>query len=237
MYYFPQFLFHIVTLVAILVLVSCGGGEGEAPPPPDTTPPSVISDSPTPIGPDVVRNTTVNVTFSEAMDIATLNSNFQVKESGAGGADVPGGIRANGNTYTFTPSTYLESNTSYDVTIKMGAADLAGNTLTAQEDWSFTTGSNMSVNISWDPNRETAVNTAGGGYKVFYSINQGFSIADTGVTEVEVPYVSGTKAPTSLSLKMPSDVTYYFRVVAYSALNPPAGSDSAPSTEYSLYVP
>jgi hypothetical protein len=201
----------------------------------DTTAPTIITFSPPDQESDVEKNASVSVTFSEAMNAATIDSNFQVKESGGG--DVPGTIQPSGNTYTFIPDSYLLSNTTYDVTITTGVNDLAGNGLTVQEVWSFTTGSSMALTISWEPNRETAVNTTDGGYKVYYDTNPIADIPDPAVTEVDVPYVSGPTAPTSTSLKLLSGPTYYFRVVAYSALNPPGGSTSALSAEYSFDVP
>ena len=80
--------------------------------------------------------------------------------------------------------------------------------------------------VSWTENRETGVNATGGGYKVYYSTNSGFAITDLGVTEVDVPYVSGPTAPTTTTLTSLSPSTYYIKVVAYSTLN---SSGSSPT--------
>lgn len=91
------------------------------------------------------------------------------------------------------------------------------------------------VAISWDANNESQVNTTGGGYKVYYSQTSGFALTDNGVTEIDVPYVSGSAAPTSTQLQLSSG-TYYIKVVAYSAF--PAGqTTSEVSTETSIKVP
>jgi hypothetical protein len=95
------------------------------------------------------------------------------------------------------------------------------------------------VNISWNANLETAVNVSGGGYKVYYSASSGFDITDGGVSVVDVPFVAPPAAPTSISLQLPTG-QYYFRVVAYSVLTPPWGSNgstSVPSAQISLLVP
>jgi len=95
------------------------------------------------------------------------------------------------------------------------------------------------VNVTWNANRETAVNATGGGYKVYYSTSSGFDITDAGVSVVDVPFVAPPAAPTSTSLQLPTG-QYYFRVVAYSALTPPWGSNgstSLPSAQISLLVP
>jgi len=95
------------------------------------------------------------------------------------------------------------------------------------------------VNVTWNANRETAVNAAGGGYKVYYSTSSGFDITDAGVSVVDVPFVAPPATPTSTSLQLPTG-QYYFRVVAYSALTPQwgnNGSTSLPSAQISLLVP
>ena len=95
------------------------------------------------------------------------------------------------------------------------------------------------VTISWNANRETAVNTTGGGYKVYYSTTPGFDITDAGVTVIDVPFVAPPRTPTSVSVDLLSG-RYYFRVVAYSALISPwgsGGSTSTPSAQISVLVP
>ena len=86
------------------------------------------------------------------------------------------------------------------------------------------------VQVSWTANREAAVNSAGGGYKVYYASTSGFSVPAPNV--VDVPFVSGS-APTSTRLTLPSG-THYFKVVAYSGLN---SAGSVPSTQMSITVP
>lgn len=86
-----------------------------------------------------------------------------------------------------------------------------------------------SVTISWQANRETAVNQTGGGYIVNVS----------GQAPIAVPYVAGASAPTSTTLSLPTG-TYSATVTAYSALNPPGGrggSQSLPSTTVTINVP
>lgn len=84
------------------------------------------------------------------------------------------------------------------------------------------------VNISWTANRETAVNSAGGGYIV----------AINGQAPVNVPYISGAAALTTTTLTLMSG-SYSGTVTAYSALNPTGGttgSMSAPSA-FTFSVP
>lgn len=94
---------------------------------------------------------------------------------------------------------------------------------------SSTTASSHTVNLSWEANRESAVNTTGGGYIV--TIN--------GQTPINVPYVSGSLAPITTSTTLMSG-DYSVTVKAYSALNPPggsAGSTSAASSAFTFSVP
>lgn len=86
------------------------------------------------------------------------------------------------------------------------------------------------VQVTWTANREAAVNSAGGGYRVYHSSMAGFDIAAAKV--LDLPFVSGS-APTSTKLTLPSG-THYIRVVAYSALNP---GGSAASAEVAVTVP
>jgi len=85
--------------------------------------------------------------------------------------------------------------------------------------------------ISWDANREFSVNIPGGGYRVYYSTNPGFDISTANI--VDVPFVSGPAAPTSIVIPLSSG-TYYIKIVAYSTLN---SAGSQPSQESSIYVP
>ena len=85
--------------------------------------------------------------------------------------------------------------------------------------------------LSWDANREFSVNSPGGGYRVYYSTNPGFDISTANI--VDVPFVSGPAAPTSIVIPLSSG-TYYIKVVAYSTLN---SAGSQPSQESLIYVP
>jgi len=89
-----------------------------------------------------------------------------------------------------------------------------------------------SVTLSWQANHESAVNRSGGGYRVYYSGTPGFAL--TSVQPINVPWTSGAHTPTSTTVTLASNTNYYVKVVAYSALNP---TGSAPSTEYSFFVP
>jgi hypothetical protein len=89
------------------------------------------------------------------------------------------------------------------------------------------------VTISWAANKESAVNRPGGGYKVYYSRSNGFNITDSGVTVLDIPYVSGSLSPTTTSVNL-TEGTWYFRIQAYSSLN--NGSVSAASEQQGIDI-
>lgn len=78
------------------------------------------------------------------------------------------------------------------------------------------------VVISWEPNRESAVNRAGGGYRVYRDETSAFDPAT--VTVFDIPH----PAPPQALLNF-TPGTYYIKVTAYSDLNP-AGSAASPVT-------
>ena len=105
----------------------------------DTITPAVISTSPDNKGINVPINQKISVTFSEAMDPATINkATFMVIPSN-GTETIRGTVSYAGSTATFASNSNLAYNTLYTVTITSGVKDLAGNTLTNNYVWSFTT--------------------------------------------------------------------------------------------------
>lgn len=91
----------------------------------------------------IARNKTVGVTFSEAMDEATLNSETFILKQGT--SPVEGTVSYADMTARFTASNVLAANTTYTATITKGAKDLAGNALAADVTWQFTTGGTAST--------------------------------------------------------------------------------------------
>lgn len=92
-------------------------------------------------------------------------------------------------------------------------------------------GAPRTVVVSWGANHESAVNRAGGGYRVYYSTTPGFALGSG--TLINVPYAGGTTAPTTTNLALTAG-TYYFKVAAYSTLN---AAGSAASAEIQVVVP
>ena len=109
---------------------------------PDTTPPTVTDWAPT--GTDVAITTNITATFSEPMNESTLNNEMIIVENSTGSA-IAGAVTYDSatRTVTFDPTTNLEYNETYNVTITTGVADLAGNHLAAHKTWNFTTRSEV----------------------------------------------------------------------------------------------
>jgi hypothetical protein len=86
------------------------------------------------------------------------------------------------------------------------------------------------ITLNWSPNRETLVNSTGGGYRVYYDVNPTL----TGSTpNIDVPYVSGANAPTTTQITNIGKARYYIHVIAYSSLNPTGST----ATAYTVDVP
>jgi hypothetical protein len=106
--------------------------------PPDTTPPTVASVAPPNGATAVANNTSIAITFSEAMNQAATAMAITTSPAVA----CMGGWTWNmaGTTATCVPTADLPSNTLYSVNVSTGARDLAGNTMAAAFASSFTTG-------------------------------------------------------------------------------------------------
>ena len=91
----------------------------------------------------VARNNSVSISFSSAMDPATINSSTIIVKQGS--TVVPGTVTYAGTTATFTPTDSFLALTNYTITVTTGAKTLAGNHLTANSVANFTTGGSVST--------------------------------------------------------------------------------------------
>lgn len=69
------------------------------------------------------------------------------------------------------------------------------------------------VTIAWNASRESSVNRPGGGYEV----------AISGMKAIDVPYASGSAAPTSTTVTLPSG-SFSITVRAYGAIDAQGGT-------------
>lgn len=146
----------LVAFVATAFAAGCGGGGDDATPLApggggggDTTAPTVLSTSPADAATDACINQSAHATFSEAMDGVTITgASFTLADALA--APVAGTVGYNATTRiaTFNPDADLAANEAYTATVvggASGAKDSAGNALSADEVWTFTTGTCTAV--------------------------------------------------------------------------------------------
>ncbi len=101
--------------------------------------PFVISMIPLDGATDVATTTPVTATFSEPMDLATLNTTTFTLDAGA--VPVLGVVTYDGGatTATFTPDLPLTDGVQYTATVTTGAQDVSGLAMSADFGWEFTT--------------------------------------------------------------------------------------------------
>ena len=111
--------------------------------PPDTTPPTVVSVAPVNGTTDVNVAVSTTATFSEAMNGATITASTMVLRDSIN-AVVASAVSYNASTHvaTLTPTASLTASRTYTATVTSGVGgvtDLAGNALSSDAVWSFTT--------------------------------------------------------------------------------------------------
>ncbi len=103
----------------------------------DITPPTVTSTVPLNGATGVPIGSKLSASFSEAIDPNTITTTtFTLQQAGT---SVPGSVTYVGTVASLTPTSALASLTTYTATLTTGVKDLAGNALTSNYVWSFTT--------------------------------------------------------------------------------------------------
>jgi hypothetical protein len=108
-------------------------------PPSDATPPTVVSTNPVSGATGVSASTTVVATFSEAVQSSTVTTTAFNLKSGTSNIAGTVSLSQDGKTATFSPTSSLIASTSYSATITTAVKDIAGNSMTSDKVWSFTT--------------------------------------------------------------------------------------------------
>ncbi len=107
----------------------------------DHSAPRVSSTAPADGDEDVAINAPISVTFSEQIDAATITSeSFFLRQ---GSTPVEAVVSSIGITALFSPHVYLEQNQEYTATLTTDVRDLAGNALSEDFTWEFTTGTRI----------------------------------------------------------------------------------------------
>jgi RHS repeat-associated protein len=122
---------------------------------PDTTTPTVTSFSPAAGATNVNANANVSVTFSEAMDAASVNgSTVELRDPSNSLVSATVSYNTISFTATLNPTATLMAGTTYTARVRGGGTDprvkdLAGNALAADVTWTFTTAQSGSGEIKW----------------------------------------------------------------------------------------
>jgi len=103
----------------------------------DVTAPTTSSTSPSSGATGILRDATISITFSEAMDTTTITTSTFTVDNGVTDDNLTIDFSNANKTATFTPSAYLTPGTTYTVTISSTVTDVAGNSF-AGTSWSFT---------------------------------------------------------------------------------------------------
>ncbi|MFA6460929.1 MAG: DUF4332 domain-containing protein [Candidatus Woesearchaeota archaeon] len=120
----------------------------------DTTRPTILSVSPMNNEMGLTRNEQISILFSEEMDPSTLNRDTIImmqrttpESGGYKSLAIDGSVTYTDRTATFTSTELFTPNQHYGnvftVMITTGAQDLAGNSLSQDYFWSFTTGQDL----------------------------------------------------------------------------------------------
>ncbi len=110
---------------------------GSTPPPSDTTPPTVVSVTPTNNSTGVPVTIKPVVTFSEPLNSSTVTtSSVQIKQ---GSNIISSTSTYSNNKITITPLSSLSAGVTYSVTLTTAITDIAGNHLASNYTYNFTT--------------------------------------------------------------------------------------------------
>ena len=132
----------VISGLAVVALIFSASCKKETEPQPQSlnATPTITAQSPAANANNVSLNKVLSVTFSETMDASTINATtFTLK---GGTTNVSGTVAYEGTTATFTPGSLLTAGTTYSVTTTTGMKSAAGIPISADNSWTFTTGSN-----------------------------------------------------------------------------------------------
>jgi hypothetical protein len=209
-----------------------------------TTPPTVISATPTNGSTGVSVSAAISATFSTNMDPTTITAATFMLNGGA----VTGTVSYDpvARTATFIPYVPLTYGSSYTATVSTGAKDLAGNALAANFTWSFTTQALFPLTIVKQGSGTGTVSSdlpgISCGASCFASYPGGNTVLLTAAADAGSVFTgwggscSGSQNTLSLLMNGPKNCTATFTPSA-DAVPPTVTSFTLPATATSLTVP
>ena len=177
----------------------------------DFNPPTVSIISPSNNATGVSQSPSIQIQFNEP--VLNVNSNVSLHSGSPAGATVAIGTITPGanNTYTFSPSSTLSSQTKYYVVLSSGITDSSGNSLSGTKQFSFTTGDSTPPTVSMLSPTNNASNTS-----LAPSIQIQFSESVLNVNSTNVTLHRGSPAGLNVAIGTitPSGNTYTFSPTA-----------------------
>jgi hypothetical protein len=118
---------------AAFVFTGCGGGGGGYVTPPVVVTPQITDRQPPENSEDVSPDSNISITFSQRMNLTSVQNAFTISPAAAGL------FSWSGNTMTYTPSSNLQYSTTYTVTVQSSARNFIGVSIGTPYSWQFTT--------------------------------------------------------------------------------------------------
>jgi hypothetical protein len=198
-----------------------GGSGGGSVGPPDNTAPTVTAMTPDEDTTGIATDVRLTVTFGEAMAPAGINTDFFRLTDGAN--PIPGTVSYDtvNNIAVFTPSGGLAPGTRYTATMVTGVKDLAGNPLTIDFAWCFSTGATV------DGTAPSITATTATGVPINRKISVTFSEDMNSLTLIPANFTVTGPGTTPVS----GTVTYHDRIAVFAP-----NRNFAPSTPYTATV-
>ena len=209
---------------------------------------SVVVVSPSANAVGVSPRITVVASFSRPVNPATVTTGASgtFYLTGPGNIVVSGTIGVNGLEAVFTPDSPLQNNTLYTMAVTTGVRDLAGNPLTQQKVWSFTTGATPDItapavlSTSPPPNAlnvpvTTAITALFSEALDPAAVNTTSFLLKNGAYTVwaVVDYNESTRTAT-LTPDTPLDPDVTYTTVLLASITDPAGNRMAGNTEWAF---
>ena len=114
-------------------------------------------------------NTSVIVTFNEAVDSTTINTNtILLRDSSSNTVPASVTYNASTKTATLTPTSTLPYSSAFTGVVKAGVKDIAGNATTTDYTWSFTTSAPPPPPPTQGPGGPVLVVTSSNPFSTYY---------------------------------------------------------------------
>jgi hypothetical protein len=197
-----------IAFLSLFSIVACNKKDPAAPiptEPNETVAPTVKASSPDNNATGIARNKVVTITFSEAMNEATINATTVTLKQGT--TPVQGTVTYAGTEASFTPANSLAAATGYTATVTTGVKDLAGNAMAAAKTWSFTTGGTTATATLAPVNLGTSLNYVILAKTAINNSPTSSITGDMGLSPAATSYITGLSLTNSTGYATSSQVT------------------------------